>query len=72
MLPGVDDLVHAPDRVHQGDQRGLSKRQLRARAKKIAEGNWTSAAVRKAIEDMMAAVIVTITNAGAAGSGSAR
>jgi len=68
-------LVHAVgcvDKIVDARQHGLSKRQLRARAKKIAEGNWASAAVRKAIEDMMAAVIVTITNAGAAGSGSAR
>src|SRR5215472_10829008 len=67
-------LVHAVgcvDKIVDARQHGLSKRQLRARAKKIAEGNWASAAVRKAIEDMMAAVIVTITNAGAAGSGSA-
>ena len=68
-------LVHAVgcvDKIVDARQHGLSKRQLRARAKKISEGNWASAAVRKAIEDMMAAVIVTITNAGAAGSGSAR
>jgi hypothetical protein len=61
-------LAHAVgcvDKVVDARQHGLSKRQLRARAKKIAEGNWASAAVRKAIEDMMAAVIVTITNAGA-------
>src|SRR5215469_14240869 len=61
-------LVHAVgcvDKVVDAREHGLSKRQLRARAKKIAEGNWASAAVRKAIEDMMAAVIVTITNAGA-------
>jgi Golgi phosphoprotein 3 GPP34 len=33
----------------------LSRRQLRARAAEIAQGNWASEAVRKAIEEMMAA-----------------
>ena len=62
-------LVHAVgcvDKIVDARQHGLSKRQLRARAKKISEGNWASAAVRKAIEDMMAAVIVTITATGTA------
>src|SRR5215471_10261552 len=50
-------LVHAVgcvDQIVDPRQHGLSKRELRARAKKIAEGNWASAAVRKAIEEMMA------------------
>jgi len=50
-------LVHAVgcvDKIVDPGQHGLSKRELRARAKKIAEGNWASAAVRKAIEEMMA------------------
>jgi AcrR family transcriptional regulator len=51
-------LVHAvgcDDKIVDPRQHGLSKRELRARAKKIAEGNWASAAVRKAIEERMAA-----------------
>ena len=32
----------------------LSRRQLRARAAEIAQGNWASEAVRKAIDEMMA------------------
>jgi len=51
-------LVHAvgcEDKIVDPRQHGLSKRELRARAKKIAEGNWASAAVRKAIEERMAA-----------------
>jgi hypothetical protein len=51
-------LVHAVgcvDKIVDPRQDGLSKRELRARAKKIAEGNWASAAVRKAIEERMAA-----------------
>src|SRR5215471_2133536 len=50
-------LVHAigcVDKIVDPRQHGLSKRELRARAKKIAEGNWASEAVRKAIEEMMA------------------
>jgi len=50
-------LVHAVgcvDKIVDPRQHGMSKRELRARAKKIAEGNWASAAVRKAIEEMMA------------------
>ena len=50
-------LVHAvgcEDKIVDPRQHGLSKRELRARAKKVAEGNWASAAVRKAIEERMA------------------
>jgi hypothetical protein len=43
------------DKIVDPRQHGLSKRELRARAKKIAEGDWASAAVRKAIEERMAA-----------------
>src|SRR5262249_11937069 len=56
-------LAHAVgcvDKIVGARQHGLSKRQLRARAAKIAKGNWASEAVRKAIDEMMAAVIVTI------------
>src|SRR5262249_2247365 len=61
-------LAHAVgcvDKIVDRREHGVSRRQLRGRAKKIAEGNWASAAVRKAIEEMMAAVIVTITATGA-------
>ena len=34
----------------------LSRRQLRARAAEIAQGNWASEAVRKVIDEMIAAV----------------
>ena len=50
-------LVHAvgcADKIVDPRQHGLSKRELRTRAKKIADGNWASAAVRKAIEERMA------------------
>jgi len=57
-------LAHAVgcvDKIVDPRQHGLSRRQLRARAAEIAKGNWASEVVRKAIEEMMAAVIVTIT-----------
>ena len=44
---------------------GLSKRQLRARAEEIATGNWASEAVRKAIEEIVAAVAATSVAFGA-------
>jgi hypothetical protein len=51
-------LLHVLGREHKVvDPRPyqLSRRQLRARAAEIAQGNWASEAVRKAIEEMMAA-----------------
>src|SRR5215469_16625910 len=47
--------VGCVDKIVDPRQHGLSKRELKVRAKKIAEGNWASAAVRKAIEERMAA-----------------
>jgi Golgi phosphoprotein 3 GPP34 len=48
---------------------GLSRRQLRARAAQIAEGDWASAAVRKAIEETIAAIAAVASAAAATGSG---
>ena len=49
---------------------GLSKRHLRARAEEIATGNWAAEAVRKAIEEIIAAVAATSAAAAASvGSG---
>jgi Golgi phosphoprotein 3 (GPP34) len=47
----------------------LSRRQLRARAAEIARGNWASEAVRKAIDEMIAAVAAASAAATAATSG---
>jgi hypothetical protein len=52
-------LLHALKCEHKiADPRryGISKRQLRARAEAIADGNWAADAVRKAIQEMNAAV----------------
>jgi hypothetical protein len=65
-------LVHALRCEHQiVDPRpyGLSKRQLRARAEEIAQGNWASEAVRTAIAEIIAAVAATTAGAAAAGGG---
>jgi hypothetical protein len=62
-------LVHALKCEHKIvdlRQSGLSKRQLRARAEEIAKGNWAAEAVRKAIDEITAAVA---TSAAAAVSG---
>src|SRR5215470_17426715 len=59
--------LRCEDKIVDSRQHGLSKRELRGRAKEIAEGNWASEAVRKAIEEMMAAVVIVVT-AGAAGA----
>jgi hypothetical protein len=48
---------------------GLSRRQLAARAEEIAQGNWASGAVRKAIDEMNAAVVAATTAAAIAASG---
>ena len=47
----------------------LSRRQLRARAAEIAQGNWASEAVRKAIDEMIAGVAAASAAATAATSG---
>ena len=46
----------------------LSRRQLRARAAEIAQGDWASEAVRKAIDEMMAAVAAASAAAATAGA----
>ena len=59
-------LLHAlrcEDKIVDPGQYGLSKRELRARAEEIAKGNWASEAVRKASEEMMAAVVAATTAA---------
>jgi hypothetical protein len=47
----------------------LTRRQLRARAEEIAQGNWASEAVRKAIDEMIAAVAAASAAATAASGG---
>jgi hypothetical protein len=65
-------LIHALKCEHKiVDPRpyGLSRRQLRERAAEIAKGNWASEAVRKVIEEMIAAVVAATSAAASAGTG---
>ncbi len=67
-------LLHALKAEHKvvdPGQHGLSKRDLRERAKEVARGDWASAAVRAAIDDMMAAVTAAVVAAAATGSAAA-
>jgi Golgi phosphoprotein 3 GPP34 len=63
-------LLHALKCEHKiADPRrhGISERQLRARAGAIAEGNWAADAVRKAIQEMNAAVAAAAAVAASGG-----
>lgn len=65
-------LLHATDRAHQVvDHEGLSSREVRRRAKQIAEGAWAAKAVRDAILASTTAITVAASAAatGAAVSG---
>ncbi|NLF03893.1 MAG: GPP34 family phosphoprotein [Actinomycetales bacterium] len=70
---GIVAILLAVDKVHAVVvDTALSRRDLKARAKAIAEGGFASEAVRKAIEAINAAVMTSImaaTAAGAAASG---
>lgn len=56
-------LLHATDRAHTvlADNQGVSNRQIKARAKEIAEGEWASKAVKDAIAAANAAMMAVIT-----------
>lgn len=59
-------LLHAlgcEDKVVDPRRHGISKRQLRERAEEVANGDWASAAVRTAIDQMIAAVVGATTSA---------
>jgi Golgi phosphoprotein 3 (GPP34) len=59
-------LLHAlrcEHKIINPGQHGVSRRQLRARAQEIAAGNWASQAVRKAIDEMIAATAAAVAAA---------
>ncbi len=65
-------LLLALNAVHKtvdADSLGLSKKELNASAKRIAEGDWAAKAVRQAIDSMNAAVIAATSSAVVVGSG---
>lgn len=57
-------LLHAlkaVPKVVDPREHGVTRRELQAHAKQIAEGDWASKAVRQAIDEMMAAVMAATT-----------
>ena len=61
-LAALVSLLHAlkaVDKVVEPVAVGVTKREMNANAGRIAEGDWGSEAVRKAIEEMTAAVVAT-------------
>lgn len=57
-------LLSALDRSHQSvDHEGIKARDVKRRAKEIAEGDWAAAAVRDAIQAATAAMIAATTAA---------
>ncbi|MBO0815203.1 MAG: GPP34 family phosphoprotein [Actinobacteria bacterium] len=67
-------LLHALQCEHKiinPREHGLSRRELSSRAELIAKGNWASEAVRRAIQEMTAAVVTAVTAAAAVSAGSA-
>ena len=70
-LVGHDQVGRQHQRPREAKPLPLAAAGLRARAEKIAEGNWASQAVRKAIEEMMAAVLTATTAATIATTASA-
>ena len=64
-------LLHALKRVEKvvdANTVGVTKRELNANAKQIAEGNWASEAVRRTIDQMIAATAASSSAAVTAGS----
>lgn len=68
-------LLHALRSVHKvvrPAEHGLSRKELNRRAQAVADGDWGSAAVRKAVDDMTAAITagVMVATTAAIGAGS--
>jgi hypothetical protein len=66
-------LLHALDATHEvmdPASIGLSKKELKYNAKRIAEGDWAAKAVRRAIDDTNAAIIAATSSAVVVGGGS--
>jgi len=61
--------LNAVHKVVDSAAAGLSKREMNANAKRIAEGDWASDAVRHAIDSMNAAVIAATSSTAVFGGG---
>ncbi|MDX6301030.1 MAG: hypothetical protein QOF53_2244 [Nocardioidaceae bacterium] len=55
--------LRATDKVVDPKEHGLRRRDLDRRAKQVAEGSWASEAVRQAVDEMAAAVMVAVSAA---------
>ncbi len=63
-------LLSAVDRAHRSvDHEGLSAREVRRRAKQVAEGDWAAGAVRDAVQAATAATTAVIAASSVAASG---
>jgi hypothetical protein len=67
-LVGLLQALHATHKVVVPGEHRLSRREIDRRAKKLAQGDWCSAAVRQAIDAANAAVTAAIAGSGAASS----
>jgi hypothetical protein len=64
-VAGLISLLHAlkaVGKVVDPARLGITKKEMNAGAKRIAEGDWASAAVRKAIDAMLAAIIAATSS----------
>lgn len=63
-------VLAAVDRVHKTvDHEGMSRRELKARAKEVADGAWAATGVRHAIQASHAAVAAAVAAAAASSGG---
>ncbi len=68
---GLAALLLAAQQVHKVVQDPtIGARQVKARAKEVAEGDWAAAAVKRAVDAAVAALTVTMTASGAAAASS--
>ena len=71
-IAGLVSLLHAlkaVDKVVDPAELGITKKELNASAERIAEGDWASEAVRKAIEATLAAIIAATSSSVVASGG---
>ena len=64
-LIAVLHALRCEHKIINPGEHGLSRRELSSRAEQIAKGNWASEAVRRAIQEMTAAVVAAVSSAAA-------
>lgn len=73
-IAGLVSLLHAlkaVTKVVDPATLRITKREMNANAKRIADGDWGSEAVRKAIDAMLAAIIAATSSSAVGASGGA-